>query len=287
MILVTGSTGRIGREVAFGLVLKDIQLRAMIHHGAGNEWLNWSNVETVMGDFANAQTLDSALAGIDTAFLLSSASPKQVELQNAFIDACVRNGVKHVVKVSALGADPASPCRFLRWHAETEAYLLASGMRATIVRPNLFFDNVLSSKTSIAQNNAIYGAMDPQARVGMVDTRDVAAVAAVKLLETDGANETLEVTGAKTLSQCDVADGLSKLFERPIAYEQLAPDAYVSALRGAAVTTELAEGIAELHTAYNAGLGDRTTDTVQRIARKEPTALDAYLFRESRKLGHA
>jgi uncharacterized protein YbjT (DUF2867 family) len=286
VILVTGSTGRIGREVAFGLVLKDIQLRAMIHNGAGNEWLNWSNVETAMGDFADAQTLDTALAGIESAFLLSTASAKQVDLQNAFIDACVRNGVKHVVKVSAMGADPASPCRFLRWHAETEAYLLASGMRATILRPNLFFDNILSSKASIAQNNATYGAMDPNAHVSMIDTRDVAAVAAVKLLETSGANETFEVTGATALSQNDVAAGLTRMFERPIAYEQLAPDAFVSALREAAVPKEIAEGLAELHVAYNTGAGERITDTVKRIAKKDPTTLDAFLFRESRKLGH-
>jgi len=286
VILVTGSTGRIGREVAFGLVLKDIQLRAMVHNGAGNEWLNWSNVETVMGDFAKPETLDAALRGIDTAFLLSSAAAQQVELQNAFIDACVRNGVKHVVKVSAIGADASSPCRFMRWHAETEAYLAASGMRATILRPNLFFDGIVTSKATIVSKNVINGALDPKTRVSMVDSRDVAAVAAVKLLEAAGPNETLEVTGAQALTQPDVAGAVSRLVERPVVYEQLSVDDYVSVLREAAVPAEIAQGIAELHDWYNAGGGERVVDTVERVAGKTPTALDDYLFRISRKLGH-
>jgi uncharacterized protein YbjT (DUF2867 family) len=286
VILVTGSTGRIGREVAFGLVLKDIQLRAMIHNGAGNEWLNWSNVETVMGDFAKPDTLDAALSGIDKAFLLSSASPQQVELQNAFIDACVRNGVKHVVKVSAMGADAASSCRLMRWHAETEAYLKASGMRATILRPNLFFDGIVTSKQTIESENVIYGALDPQVRVSMIDSRDVAAVAAAKLLEIDGPSETVDVTGAHALTQNDVAAAVSRLVERTVSYTQLSADDYVSALREAAVPAETAQGIAEMHAWYNTGSGERVVDTVERIAGKAPTTLDDYLFRISRKLGH-
>ncbi|GAC1402475.1 MAG: NmrA family NAD(P)-binding protein [Candidatus Velthaea sp.] len=284
MILVTGSTGRIGRDVVFGLVLKDIQFRVMMYGGAGNEWLHWSNVETVMGDYSKPATLDAALAGIETAFLISGPSPKQVDLQNAFVDACVRHGVKHVVKVSAYGADANSPCRFLRWHAATEAHLAASGMRVTNLRPTSFDAGILDQKAAITGSDTIAGTLDPATRVSMVDTRDVAAIAVKKLFEPGEGSENIDITGPVAVTQPEVAAALSRVLRRPIAYAQAAPPVYLEALRAARVPPEVAEGIIELGALFDAGHSAAVTDAVERIAGHPASTVESYITRVKAKL---
>ena len=277
MILVTGSTSRIGKEAVFDLVLQDVQLRVMIYGGVGNEWENWSNVETLMGDFAKPESMDAALEGIDTALLLSSAGARHIELQTAFIDACVRAGVKHVVKISAIGADPLSSARVLKRHGASEAHLAASGMRATIVRSNLFMQGVLNNRGPILERQKFSASLEPAARVSMVDVRDVASVVARKLLEADGPSETLEVTGPAALTQPEVAAAIALALGKPVAYEPLSTSEFAELLAGVPVPRDAAEGTVELYDWYNTGGAAEVTDTVARIVGRPPTDLATYL----------
>ncbi|MGB8266234.1 MAG: NmrA family NAD(P)-binding protein [Candidatus Velthaea sp.] len=285
MILVTGSTGRIGQDVAFGLVLADIQLRVLIHNGAGTEWAHWSNVETMMGDFAIPQTLDAALDGISAAFLISRPGPKQVELECAFIAACVRAGVEHVVKVSALGAAPDAPCRFLVRHHAIEQALLASGLRATILRPNQFMQNVLQARSTIAPpQNRLVANISPTTRISLVDTADVADIAVKKLFERAGASETLEVTGPVALTQLEVCAALSRRLNRTIAYEYLEPEAFAATMQSYALRGDVAAGIVELHEWQNGGAAEAVTDAVATYAGHPARTFDEFLKRSGKKL---
>lgn len=284
MILVTGSTGRIGREVVHGLVLQDIQLRVLMYGGAGNEWDHWSNVETVRGDFAKPATLDAALDGIEKAFFVSSPSPKQVELQNAFVDACKRNGVQHVVKISMLGASATAPCRFMRRHHETEAYLAASGMRATNLRPNVFMQGLLANRPTIRDKDAIVATLDPDAQIGMVDTNDVAAVAVRKLSEPQGENETIEITGPAATSMTGAAAAISAAIGRTISYDRVPDEGFATSLGYAGVDTDTAAGILELYAWCNMGAASGITDAVQRITGRAPGTLEAFVERHKNKL---
>lgn len=277
MILVTGSTSRIGREVVHDLVLKDVQIRVMMFGGAGNEWENWSNVETMLGDFGKRETVDAALEGIDTAFLLSSAGPRHVELQSAFIDACARAGVKHIVKISMLGADAASNVRFLKRHGESEAHLLRSGLRATIVRPNVFMQNVLNSRTSILDEQKMFGSLASATAVSMVDSRDVAHVAAIKLLEPTGANATVDLAGPLAITQPEVAAAIANVLGKPVSYVELSADAFAERLAGIPVPRDAAEGTIELNAWFNAGNGATRDATIETLLGRAPTSFDAYV----------
>jgi len=285
VILVTGSTGRIGQDVAFGLVLADVQFRVIIHNGTGAEWQHWSNVETVMGDFAKPATLDLALEGISAAFLVSRPGPDQVQLESNFIDACVRAGVGHVVKVSALGAALDAPCRFHVRHRQIEEKLLASGIRTTILRPNQFMQNLLASKEAIAPPvNRLIGSLNPATQVRVVDTSDVAEIAVKKLFSTGTESETIEISGPQPLTQPDICAALSRLLDRPIAYDHREPAAYAELLQGAGVSADVADGIVELHEWQDggggAGVSEASADRLGRPAR----TLDDFLKRLGKHL---
>ncbi len=76
----------------------------------------------------------------------------------------------------AVGADKESPAEFVNAHTICDRYLEDSGLAFVVVRPNLFLQNIPESTIpSIDQTGTFYVA--GQARISMVDTRDVAAVA--------------------------------------------------------------------------------------------------------------
>jgi len=85
-------------------------------------------VEVVVGDFGTPETLDSALEGVDRAFLVTPPHPQQAEWEKGFVDAAGRASVLHIVKLSVLAADFDSPVRFARLHAEAERHLEEAGI---------------------------------------------------------------------------------------------------------------------------------------------------------------
>ena len=66
------------------------------------------NLEFVYGDITKPDTLDSVLNGVRRVFLClpqSLTSSEMIELTKAFVDSAVRQGVRHVVRVSSYGID--------------------------------------------------------------------------------------------------------------------------------------------------------------------------------------
>lgn len=103
MILVTGSTGLNGRELARRLSARGVPVRALVRNVAKASALSQlPGVEIVEGDMARPDTLGPALRGVDRAALISSADPAMLEVQSIFIDAAAKAGVKHVVKLSGI-----------------------------------------------------------------------------------------------------------------------------------------------------------------------------------------
>ena len=112
-------------------------------------------------------------AGVTAVVLVSPAVPAH-ELN--VIDSAARAGVAHVVKVTSK-ASADSPIARRRGQAEIEAGLLASGLGYTLLRNNVYMQNLLILAPAIAATNS-FGSSVGTGRVGLVDTRDVAAVAA-------------------------------------------------------------------------------------------------------------
>jgi uncharacterized protein YbjT (DUF2867 family) len=284
VILVTGSTGRIGQDVAFGLVLADVQFRVLIHNGTGAEWVHWSNIETMMGDYAKTDTLVPALDGVTAAFLISRQTPDQVALETNFIEAAARAGVKHVVKVSMLGAAPDATCRFQTRHHAIETALLASGMRATILRPNLFMQNLLNQGYSVGPPRKQTATnLDPATRVSVIDTADIAEIAIAALMSEEGTSETLELTGPVAMTQPEIYAALSAHLGRTIEYEHRAAADHLSELRDAGVPADLAEGLIEFHAWQNTGAAVRVTGDVEAKTGRPPHSLDDFLKRLAKK----
>ena len=113
------------------------------------------------------------------------------------------------------------------------------------------------------------------ARISMVDARDVAAVAAVVLTEPghDGAH--YDVTGPEALSYADVAAKLGAALRRPVSYAD-APDAARcrQGLLGAGLSKWFADALVGLYQDYRLsgtdGYAAQVSDTVERLTGRRP-----------------
>lgn len=142
MILITGASGTVGRAVLEEMQKAGSASKAMYRNEADAKKAP-AGISTVIADFADHDSLNRALADVSILFLVCSPIPQLVELENNVIEACARNGVRHIVLNSALGAGDY-PKSFPSWHRRVEVRLRDSGLNYTILRPNGFFQNIVA-----------------------------------------------------------------------------------------------------------------------------------------------
>jgi uncharacterized protein YbjT (DUF2867 family) len=236
MILVT-TAGKVGSEAVRQLRRRDLPVRVLARDPAGEKALADAGAEVAVGDLGTPASLDEAMTGVATVILVSPGDPAQ-ELD--VIRSAAQAGVGHVVKASS-NASADSPIARRRWAAEIEAGLAASGLGRTLLRSNAYMQNVLALAPAIARLDG-FGSCAGQGRIGMVDARDVGAVAAgIAAAPGPHAGQTYWLTGPALITNYDVAAVLSRLLGRTITYQELSFDEDRDTMIAAGVPAPVAE----------------------------------------------
>lgn len=184
MILVTGATGQIGSLVLQQLLESDVPVRAFVRDEKRVEQLDHPSLEVAVGTFEDKDSLEKAVKGMDSIFLVARDNPDQVQQHENVIRAAEQNGVRNIVKLSAFTASKDSPISLMRWHAETEEMLKNSTLDWTFIRPQLYMQNLLRSGESVAKEGVLTAPMDNDA-FALIDVRDIAEAAA-EILKSKG-----------------------------------------------------------------------------------------------------
>jgi uncharacterized protein YbjT (DUF2867 family) len=241
VILVIGGRSKIGAALIGELLGQGQQVRVLVRAGEPAASLP-ATTEAVTGDLADEGSLVTAMAGIEKVFLLSSPHPDAVSWHRNAIDAARRTQVQ---------------------------------------RPNLFLQNIPESTIPAIDASGTFYADAGEARISMVDTRDVAPVAAVALTEPGQAGAHYDVTGPEPLSYTDVAAKLTSAMGRRISYVSASDDAVRQALLGAGLTEWFASALVGLYQDYRrsgtGGYAAQVTGTVRRLAGRPARSLDDLL----------
>lgn len=276
-ILITGATGTIGRELCAILSSRNIPFRAMVRSlDRAGELAGLPGAELVIGDFDDPATLKNALAGMERAFLLTNSSELAEKQQSTFVELAGKAGLKHIVKLSQWAANVASPVRFLRYHAVVENLIRNSGMAYTFLRPNLFMQGLLSFRDSIVHQGKFFGAIG-EARVSMVDTRDIARVAAAALTGPGHEGKTYNLTGPEALSHQDLAGKLSEALGRAVEFVDVPATTLREMLLGAGFPEWQADGLVEDYAHYAKGEATLVSDDIFGVLMQKPATLDSFL----------
>ena len=280
MILVIGGRSKIGAALIGDLLGRGEKVRALARAGEPEGSLP-APAEAVTGDLADEGSLVTAMTGIEKVFLLSSPHPDAVSWHRNAVNAARRTQVQLLVRSSILGADRESPAEFIAAHTTCDRYLEDSGLPYVIVRPNLFLQNIPESTIPSIDASGTFYADAGEARISMVDTRDVAAVAGAALTEPGHAGAHYDVTGPEALSYTDVAAKLTSTLGRRISYASASDDAVRQALLGAGLTEWFAGALVGLYQDYRRsgtdGYAAEITGTIQRLTGRPARSLDDLL----------
>ena len=193
-----------------------------------------------------------ACSGVDRAFLLTNSTERAEEQQIAFVRVAQQSGLRHIVKLSQLHADPSSAQRFLHYHGVVEAAIQAAGLTFTFLRPNLYMQGLLNFRQSIQQKSAFF-APSADARISAVDVRDLADVAVAALTKTEHDNKIYSLTGPDALTFAEMAQKLSRAVGRSIMFVDVPPESMRAAFAGLGFPPWQADGLIEEFAMYRRG----------------------------------
>ena len=219
MILVTGATGNVGREVTAALVARGEPVRIVVRDPERVDPAA-AGVEVVRGDLELPESLTPALAGARGVFLLGGWGDmpgllRQIE----------RAGVEHVVLLTSrcvVGGQADNPVTHM-W-IDSEAAVRESGVASTILRPSGYQSNALRWLPQLREGDVVRAPW-ADVPVAAIDPADIGAVAATVLSEPGGhAGKAHSLSGPEPLVPADQIATLADVTGRPLRYEPLADD---------------------------------------------------------------
>jgi uncharacterized protein YbjT (DUF2867 family) len=211
MILVTGATGTVGRQ----LVAEDQPVRAVARDpdSAGLP----DGVEVVAGDLSDAVGLAPNLHGVDAVFLLWPFPT--VESVRKLGPALINTLAAHVGRVVYLSATPAAEPPGGFWRA-VEALIEVSGLEWTQLRPTGFAKNTLIWADQIRAGDVVRWPY-PDAARSLIHERDIAAVAVQALVRDELIGAMPVISGPEAITQADQIAQIGTAIGRELSCEDM------------------------------------------------------------------
>jgi uncharacterized protein YbjT (DUF2867 family) len=282
-ILVTGGTGTVGREVVKQLAAisfsSGYSVRAAVHSKNKSDQLRQlgsKGVEIVDLDYTRQETVAHALNYVEKIFLQTLPTPNVANTSSNIINEAKKNGVKYIVKLSAMGAKPEHKSTILRLHGEEEKIIEDSGIPYTFLRPPAFMQNFVTQfGHTIKTQNAFY-APAGDAKMSFIDSRDIAAITAEILTKNNSGssrqheNKAYDITGPDALSYGQEADILSSEAGKKISYMNITEEDARKGMKQTGMGDWFIEIMMELFRIIREGYGSETTSVVQDITGRKP-----------------
>lgn len=208
---VFGGSGFIGRYVVQRLAARGYVVRVAVRDPEAALFLKpMGDVGQIVPLYTDldrrdtiARAADGAALVMNLAGILAEQDPGEfrrihAEGAGAVAAASASGGATHLVHVSALGADTASPSKYARSKAEGEKVVLAAFPNATIFRPSIVFgpeDQFFNRFGALAQLLPCMPVISGETRMQPVYVVDVAEAAMAAFARPDAAGVTYELGG--------------------------------------------------------------------------------------------
>ena len=232
MILVAGATGMMGGMITRQLLEQGQDVRVLVRPHSNYQPLVEAGAKPVFGDLKDRASLDEAVRGVDTVITTANSAQRggddniqTVDLQgNAnLIEAAKAAGVQHFVFVSVLGASPESPSPFVQAKAASEQRLRESGMKYTILSPNMLMEvwapMIVGGPALGGQPVTLIG--EGRRRHSFASMGDVVQYAVRSLNNPAAENRMIPIGGPQAVSWRDVAAAYEKALGRPVEIQTL------------------------------------------------------------------
>ena len=269
MILVTGATGNAGSQVVRALLERGREVRAFVRDPDRAHDLFGDEVEPARGDFGDPRSVRAALEGVEEVVLSCADDPRRVGWETHAIDAAAATGVRRIVKLSAIAAEPDAPVAFWAWHGRVERHLRRSGIPSVVLRSSVYMSNVLAGAEQVAREGRL-SAPAGEARIAMVDPRDVGAAAAAVLSTAGHDGRTYILTGPEAITYAEVATGLSAATGREIDFVHVGDEDARRGMIEDGLPDLIADQVVTLFAMLRAGAAEEVTPMVESLTGRLP-----------------
>lgn len=264
-ILVIGASGTVGSELS--KILKDREQDVLRATSQKNLRPDQVHLNLVTGEGFEQ------VGKVEKLFLLSPPNQLiQEELLIPMIDSAGKANLKKVVLLTSINTSSGNdvPLRNVELHLEQ------SGIDYNIIRPNWFMQNFSFVWAQVINASGKLQLPVGDAKVGLVDTRDVARVAAELLLTDKFNRQAFDITGPEAINHQQVVEAISKVTGRKITFENISSAQMSENLSSAgfpeALTAMLVKGLEDLKN----GKARTVSNSVEKITGKKPTTFQQY-----------
>jgi uncharacterized protein YbjT (DUF2867 family) len=264
MIVVTASTGTIGRQVLKNLLVGDERIRVIVRDPSRLSPQTRARVEVVQGSHGDIHVVNRAFAGADALFWLVPADPRAKSVEAAYVDfarpacdAIKSRGIRRVVDITALGRGLpiAQHAGYVTASLAMNDLVKSTGVSYRALTMPSFMDNIIRQLESIKNEGMFFSPISGNRKLPACATRDIADVAAKLLLDSSwSGQEDVAVLGPEDLSCNDMAQIMSEMLGKPIRFQQISFEAYKARFIEVGMSEAMAQGMTDMAIAKNTGL---------------------------------
>jgi len=158
-------------------------------------------VTPLKGDLMDLDAVQAAVARASTLFMLNAVTPDELTQALLTFSLAREASIKGVVYFSVFNSDPFTDVPHFTGKYAVERMIEDCDLPTTILRPNYFMQNDLAMKDALL-GRGVYPWPIGGNGVSMVDTRDIAEVAALCLLKRENASEPLHSAAQQSPRTC-------------------------------------------------------------------------------------
>jgi uncharacterized protein YbjT (DUF2867 family) len=280
MIIVTGATGQLGRQITERL-LKRVpagRVGVSVRDSRKAQALADKGVRVRQGTFTDAASLAHAFEGATQVLIVSvdKMGEECVRQHRAAIDAAVAAGARRILYTSQMGASASSRFQACRDHAATEEALRAAGVAFTSLRNGFYASSAVHFLGhGLESGQVILPADGPVSWTAHADLAEAAAAILADEGRVDG--PTPPLTGAQALTFDDIAGIATDVTERKIVRTAVSDDQFREQLTGNGVPAEAADQLLGIFAASRAGEFAAVDPALGTLLGREPASLAAVL----------
>ncbi|WP_169238449.1 SDR family oxidoreductase [Candidatus Roseilinea sp. NK_OTU-006] len=227
-ILITGANGYVAehtlrqlRALAQQDAGANLHVRGLVRNPARADKVRALGAEPIIGDVTNLASLVQAMAGVEKVIHLAAVNRDRGEVTmervNAqgtinVVEAAKQAGVKHIINLVGLGADPKRPYPLAYTQGRGVEAIISSGIPYTILEASVIFGpgdeflNTLAGLARLPPFMIVPG--DGQTKFQPIAVQDVAVCLVQSLSRPEVINRRLQICGSEVITLEGIIDAI-------------------------------------------------------------------------------
>jgi len=262
-IVILGATGTVGSKISEILLNEGHHVTLIARHTEKLKKYRSLGAEIISGDITDVQTITTAFANADRAFVLLPDNVKaentrayQRQVTGILIEAIKKSGIKYIVNMSSLGSHMHEGNGIMGGTGEQEVRLnQLEDVNVLHIRSAYFMENFLRT-IGMVKNMGINGtAADGDHSIPMVATRDVAKIAAGHLANLDFTGKSVQaVMGPRDYTYREFTSIVGKAIGKDdLQYVQVPVEQVKQIFLGNGFSEDFTDNLLEMGTAIKTG----------------------------------